>query len=62
MTAPDLSIALDRLESALDRIEAADRAWPAADGDLALRHARLREEVARAVAALDGLVEEAEDG
>ena len=62
MTAPDLPLALDRLEAALDRVAAAERALPPKDRDLARRHTRLRDEVARAIASLDGLVEEAEGG
>lgn len=57
METDSLSSAMDRLAVALDRIEAVR---PPRD-DSETRHARLRQEVQRAVAALDELIEP-EDG
>lgn len=58
MTDARTLIAIGRLDQALARIEAAARAAPAADPELARRHERLRARTRDAVAALDRLIGE----
>ena len=62
MTSDDLPRTLDRLEAALGRLEAAGNARAADDDDLADRHARLRDAVARTIADLDALARDGGGG
>ena len=58
MSAGNIDNALSRIDTALARIERASARTPTTDGDLAVRHARLRAAVGDSLRELDALLVE----